>query len=326
MLGEEVRDPLAVEGGGVAAGLGLLPIVTELKATKTTVHASVHWSDLRLFGHAVGPVEARGYEIHMGETALRRGRAAVRTGRARAGADAVVDDGAIATDGRIVGTYLHGLFDSGLDFRHAFVRAARAACRPRPADPVRARRRGTRRPCQPVGDARRARARRDALARVDRAAGPAPRRGRGSRMTALTLGCAYVADLLVWRSRVVSAPGPVDRAPDGGRRGARAARSRLARRDLIPGAVLSASVVSFTVASTVVVLAAARWLHPSLGFTTDVVLAWTALATGSLLTEARQVLQRWTTTISCRARQRLARIVGRDTGSLPEPEVSRGAH
>src|SRR5579863_2543402 len=69
MLGEQVRDPLAVEGGGVSSGLGLLPIVTELTATKTTVNASVRWSDLQLFGQAVGTVEARGYEIHMGETA-----------------------------------------------------------------------------------------------------------------------------------------------------------------------------------------------------------------------------------------------------------------
>jgi adenosylcobyric acid synthase len=126
MLGEQVRDPLAVEGGGVAAGLGLLPIVTELQATKTTVNASVQWSDLHLFGHAAGAVQARGYEIHMGETAYigdARPFGQVR----RAGASGLVDDGAAAMDGRIFGTYLHGLFDVD-EFRHAFLRAARAAC------------------------------------------------------------------------------------------------------------------------------------------------------------------------------------------------------
>jgi adenosylcobyric acid synthase len=126
MLGEQVRDPLAVEGGGVAAGLGLLPIVTELKATKTTVITSVHWSDLHLFGHAVGTVEARGYEIHMGETAY-VGNARPFGQVRRAGVREVVDDGATAADGRLVGTYLHGLFDAD-DFRHAFLRAARAVC------------------------------------------------------------------------------------------------------------------------------------------------------------------------------------------------------
>lgn len=126
MLGEQVRDPLAVESGGVATGLGLLPIVTELQATKITVTASASWSDLYLFGQAVGAIEARGYEIHMGETAYvgdARPFGQVR----RAGVRDAVDDGAAARDGRIIGTYLHGLFDAD-DFRHAFLRAARA-CR-----------------------------------------------------------------------------------------------------------------------------------------------------------------------------------------------------
>jgi adenosylcobyric acid synthase len=126
MLGEQVRDPLAVEGGGVAAGLGLLPIVTELRATKTTVNASMRWPDLHLFGRPVGAVEARGYEIHMGETAYvgdARPLGQVR----RAGARDLADDGAAALDGRVMGTYLHGLFDVD-DFRHAFLRAARAVC------------------------------------------------------------------------------------------------------------------------------------------------------------------------------------------------------
>jgi adenosylcobyric acid synthase len=126
MLGEEVRDPAEVEGGGAAAGLGLLPIVTDLKATKTTVKASMQWSDLRLFGQRAGAVEARGYEIHMGETVY--GGDARPFGQVRrAGARDLVDDGATAIDGRVVGTYLHGLFDMD-QCRHAFVRAARAAC------------------------------------------------------------------------------------------------------------------------------------------------------------------------------------------------------
>jgi adenosylcobyric acid synthase len=134
MLGEQVRDPLAVEGGGVTTGLGLLPIVTELQATKTTLIASVSWSDLHLFGQAMGATTARGYEIHMGETAYigdARPFGQVR----RAGARAVVDDGAAAGDGRIIGTYLHGLFDAD-DFRHAFLRAARAVCGLAPTNQV----------------------------------------------------------------------------------------------------------------------------------------------------------------------------------------------
>jgi adenosylcobinamide-phosphate synthase len=143
-------------------------------------------------------------------------------------------------------------------------------------------------------------------------------------MTALTLGCAYVADLICgdpeWFPHPVRLIG---RLTEGGESLARPGGGS-ARRDLISGALVSGTVVTSTVASTVAVLATARWLHPSLGFTADVVLAWTALATGSLLTEARQVLQALEDHDLVRARQRLARIVGRDTGTLPEPEVCRG--
>jgi len=126
-------------------------------------------------------------------------------------------------------------------------------------------------------------------------------------VTALTLSCAYVADLLCgdpeWFPHPVRLIG---RLTARGEALARPGRGSV-RRDLISGAVLSASVVTFTVASTLIVLAAARWLHPSLGVTTDVVLAWTALATGSLLTEARQVLQALDDHDLVRARHRLAR-------------------
>jgi adenosylcobinamide-phosphate synthase len=143
-------------------------------------------------------------------------------------------------------------------------------------------------------------------------------------VTALTLGCAYVADLLwgdpEWFPHPVRLIG---RLTTGGETLARPGRGSV-RRDLIAGALLSASVVTVTVASTVVVIVTARWLHPSLGFTMDVILAWTALATGSLLGEARHVLRALDDGDLVRARQRLARIVGRDTEALPEAEVSRG--
>jgi len=128
MLGLEVRDPSGVEGGGAAEGLALLPIVTELAITKTTVPASTYWSDLRLFGQAVGAVRASGYEIHMGETRYVDDASPFCRLR-RAGTTQLIDDGAIVdANAHVVGTYLHGLFDAD-EFRHAFIRAARAACR-----------------------------------------------------------------------------------------------------------------------------------------------------------------------------------------------------
>jgi adenosylcobyric acid synthase len=125
MLGDEVSDPAGVESGGVETGLCLLHIRTELTTTKTTVPASAAWSDLRLFAQSVGPVSAAGYEIHMGETRYGEGAQPFADIR-RAGRSGVVSDGASAKDGFVFGTYLHGLFDSD-SFRHAFIRAARAA-------------------------------------------------------------------------------------------------------------------------------------------------------------------------------------------------------
>jgi adenosylcobyric acid synthase len=135
MLGEDVRDPVGVESGGVSDGLSLLRIRTELAATKTTIPASAAWADLRLFGQSVGPAHAEGYEIHMGETRYLEGVQPFCE-VLRVGTVDVVSDGAATEDGLIVGTYLHGLFDSD-SFRHAFIRAARAAIGlTRPADLV----------------------------------------------------------------------------------------------------------------------------------------------------------------------------------------------
>jgi adenosylcobyric acid synthase len=128
MLGQDVRDPAGVESAGVPvdeAGLGLLRIRTELAATKTTIPASAAWADLRVFGQSGGPAQAAGYEIHMGETHYLEGAAPFCQVR-RTGAAVAIADGAIADDGFVVGSYLHGLFDAD-SFRHAFIRASRAA-------------------------------------------------------------------------------------------------------------------------------------------------------------------------------------------------------
>jgi adenosylcobyric acid synthase len=125
MLGDEVSDPAGVEAGGVERGLSLLPIRTELTTTKTTIPALARWSALQLFGQSVGEVSAAGYEIHMGETRYAGDVDAFAEIR-RTGSTEIVADGAVAADGLVFGTYLHGLFDSD-SFRHAFIRAARAA-------------------------------------------------------------------------------------------------------------------------------------------------------------------------------------------------------
>jgi len=99
MLGRRIADPQGIESeAGDSAGFGWLELDTELAAEKTLRQVQGHLA----FGDGAA---LRGYEIHAG---LSHGPAldcpAVRI------ADRV--DGAISSDGRILGTYLHGLFDS----------------------------------------------------------------------------------------------------------------------------------------------------------------------------------------------------------------------
>lgn len=111
LLGRTIADPAGVEGEpGTSDGLGYLPVDTVLERQKTTRLTA---AELLIQGRAV-PVE--GYEIHVGRTT---GDAppALRLSEGT--------DGAWSADGRVCGTYLHGLLDNA-----AAVRAIGAWCRP----------------------------------------------------------------------------------------------------------------------------------------------------------------------------------------------------
>ncbi|EXF42611.1 cobyric acid synthase [Pseudomonas sp. BAY1663] len=99
MLGQRIADPLGLEGAaGVSDGLGLLDFTTELHAEKQLRNVR---GRLCLEG-----AEVSGYEIHAGVSdgpALRQAAVALDDGRR---------DGALSADGQVLGTYLHGLFES----------------------------------------------------------------------------------------------------------------------------------------------------------------------------------------------------------------------
>jgi adenosylcobyric acid synthase len=106
MLGTRIADPDGIEGEpGEAPGLGLLDLSTVLTGDKTTAPAG---------GRHVGSGAAvAGYEIHLGRT---EGPARARPFLELGGES----EGAVSPDGRIAGTYLHGLFGADA-FRRAFL-------------------------------------------------------------------------------------------------------------------------------------------------------------------------------------------------------------
>ncbi len=106
MLGARLDDPEGTEGpAGAVDGLGLLAVDTVLAGEKALVEVTGK-------ENASG-LQVRGYEMHIGCTA---------------GADTarpMLDlngrpDGAISADGRVMGTYLHGIFADDA-FRHDFL-------------------------------------------------------------------------------------------------------------------------------------------------------------------------------------------------------------
>ena len=108
ILGEQVHDPDGLEGpAGSVPGLGLLQVETELKAPKTTTLTDFVWAD--------NP--GRGYEIHMGQTHL-KGGTSLLTVKSRNQQSCQDRDGCINATGRVLGTYLHGLFDTPEVTRH----------------------------------------------------------------------------------------------------------------------------------------------------------------------------------------------------------------
>lgn len=108
MLGRVVRDPDGIEGSTrEAEGLGLLDVETIMEPEKTVRTALAH--SLRF------DEPLTGYEIHIGRTT---GPDCTRPAITIDG----VEDGAVSTDGKVFGCYLHGLFEA-VGFRRKFLSA-----------------------------------------------------------------------------------------------------------------------------------------------------------------------------------------------------------
>ncbi|MDF2996611.1 MAG: cobyric acid synthase CobQ [Xanthobacteraceae bacterium] len=95
MLGRSIADPDGVEGpAGTVPGLGLLDVETVLSGEKRLAAVT---------GETADGISFSGYEMHMGATE--------GPGRARPFCSIRgLPEGAVSMDGRVIGTYAHGLF------------------------------------------------------------------------------------------------------------------------------------------------------------------------------------------------------------------------
>jgi adenosylcobinamide-phosphate synthase len=93
--------------------------------------------------------------------------------------------------------------------------------------------------------------------------------------------------------------------------------------ELVVGGVLTFSLVAATYMGTAKAIAPMRRRGQTWGFVTETLLAWTCLASRSLYDEAWAVVTLLEAGDMVLARQRLARIVGRDTQHLDVHEICR---
>ncbi len=102
IMGKYVHDPDGLEGKpGSTQGLTLLPVETFLKAPKTTTLTRFSWDD----------IDGMGYEIHMGQTKIKNGDSMFQILQ-RNNVSCRCEDGCVVNGSRIMGTYMHGLFDN----------------------------------------------------------------------------------------------------------------------------------------------------------------------------------------------------------------------
>jgi adenosylcobyric acid synthase len=120
LLGQTLFDPAGIEAepGTRAVGLGLLPVETVFAGDKHTVQvqATLQTETGPFAGLQGTPI--RGYEIHMGRSQP-TDPATDRLCQIGASADGH-PDGVVTAEGRIWGTYLHGIFDNDA-LRHAWL-------------------------------------------------------------------------------------------------------------------------------------------------------------------------------------------------------------
>lgn len=135
MLGRTIRDFHGVESElGELPGLGLVPMATEMDPEKITTQVEAEFTAPDILpdpGPAAGSGATElvteilyGYEIHMGRSYPLEDSVGfcfrIRKRNGLSVPEAEATDGLIQPDGRVWGTYIHGIFDND-GFRHRFL-------------------------------------------------------------------------------------------------------------------------------------------------------------------------------------------------------------
>jgi len=113
LLGKRIVDPEQVESQRTSGeGLGLLDLETTLCRDKQTHQVRAQLQPAAAAAGFSGLAELRGYEIHAGETEYGPACRPLLQLTERSQERVLLYDGAVSADGRIWGSYLHGIFDN----------------------------------------------------------------------------------------------------------------------------------------------------------------------------------------------------------------------
>ncbi|MBR1634012.1 MAG: cobyric acid synthase [Lachnospiraceae bacterium] len=131
MLGTKIVDAAGVEGQpGTEQGLGLLPVATEMAAQKTRRQVTVRLPEIKGCFAGLSGMQAAGYEIHNGRIVGESGSFGGTIKTSPASEEGLVreqSESAVIASGRVLGTFLHGLFDQ-VKLRERFLMSV-ADCR-----------------------------------------------------------------------------------------------------------------------------------------------------------------------------------------------------
>jgi len=111
ILGKKVMDPMGLESSvAEAEGLGLLDVQTVILPNKKVFLSEGYVVSDKGLLKGFGGMVVKGYEIHMGETQTNEQPFLLLTQRGKNGVE--IYEGSVSKDGRILGTYIHGILDN----------------------------------------------------------------------------------------------------------------------------------------------------------------------------------------------------------------------